>query len=76
MEKFIRVVVTKELEGAQYGLQIEMRDCLASLYNFEEEKKALEKLVESFQEKYLKKNSLVPYDFLHLRKLWRYLDLP
>jgi chalcone isomerase len=47
VEKFIRVVVIKELEGAQYGLQIEMRDCLAFLYKFEE-KKELEKLVEFF----------------------------
>lgn len=66
VEKFIRVVAIKELKGAQYGLQLEnaVRDRLAAIDKFEEEEEeALEKLVEFFQGKYLKKNSLITYHF-------------
>jgi len=66
VDKFIRVVVIKELKGAQYGLQLEnaVRDRLAAIDKFEEEEEeALEKLVEFFQGKYLKKNSVIGYHF-------------
>ncbi|KAB2611413.1 chalcone--flavonone isomerase 3 [Pyrus ussuriensis x Pyrus communis] len=46
-EKFIRVVVTKEIKGSQYGVQIESaaRDRLAADDKYEEEEEALEKVL-------------------------------
>lgn len=66
VEKFVRIVVIKELKGAQYGVQIEsaLRDRLAADDKYEEEEEeALEKIVEFFQSKYLKKNSVITYHF-------------
>lgn len=64
VEKFIGVVIIKELKGAQYGLNIEMKDRLAAIDEFEEdEKEGLEKLVEFFQGKYLNKKSLITFNF-------------
>nr|AIQ85030.1 chalcone isomerase [Taxus chinensis] len=66
VEKFIRVVVIKELKGSQYGLQLEnaVRDRLVAIDKYEdEEEEALAKAVEFFQGKYLKKNSVITYHF-------------
>lgn len=62
----MRIVVIKELKGAQYGVQIEsaLRDRLAADDKYEEEEEeALEKIVEFFQSKYLKKHSVITYHF-------------
>lgn len=62
----MRVVVIKELKGAQYGVQLEsaVRDRLAADDKYEdEEEAALEKVVEFFQSKYLKKNSIITFHF-------------
>ncbi|KAL5974784.1 Chalcone isomerase-like protein 2 [Asimina triloba] len=61
VEKFIRVVIIKEIKGSQYGVQLEsaVRDRLAADDKYEEEEEeALEKLVEFFQSKYFKKHSI------------------
>ena len=66
-EKFLRVVVIKEIKGSQYGVQLEsaVRDRLAADDKYEEEEEeALEKVVEFFQSKYFKKDSLITYYFL------------
>lgn len=66
VEKFIRLVVIKEIKGAQYGVQIEssVRDRLAAEDKYEdEEEEALEKVVEFFQSKYFKKHSAITYHF-------------
>lgn len=66
MEKFLRVVVIKELKGAQYGVQLEsaVRDRLAADDKYEdEEEAALEKVVEFFQSKYFKKDSIITFHF-------------
>ena len=66
VEKVIRLVVIKEIKGAQYGVQIEtaVRDRLAADDKYEdEEEAALEKIVEFFQSKYFKKNSVITYHF-------------
>ncbi|KAM1077957.1 hypothetical protein ACFX15_024578 [Malus domestica] len=46
-EKFIRVVVTKEIKGSQHGVQIEsaVRDRLGADDKYEEEEEALEKVL-------------------------------
>ncbi|XP_057869559.1 chalcone isomerase-like protein 2 [Cryptomeria japonica] len=66
VEKFIRVVVIKEIKGSQYGLQLEnaVRDRLVAIDKYEdEEEEALAKVVEFFQGKYMKKNSVITYHF-------------
>ncbi|XP_058075349.1 chalcone isomerase-like protein 2 [Magnolia sinica] len=66
VEKFIRVVVIKEIKGSQYGVQLEsaVRDRLAAVDKYEEEEEeALEKIVEFFQAKYFKKNSIITFHF-------------
>ncbi|XP_057737210.1 chalcone isomerase-like protein 2 [Arachis stenosperma] len=66
VEKVIRLVVIKEIKGAQYGVQIEtaVRDRLAADDKYEDEEEAeLEKIVEFFQSKYFKKNSVITYHF-------------
>ncbi|XP_021638422.2 chalcone isomerase-like protein 2 isoform X2 [Hevea brasiliensis] len=66
VDKLIRVVVIKEIKGSQYGVQLEsaVRDRLAADDKYEEEEEeALEKIVEFFQSKYLKKHSVITYQF-------------
>ncbi|CAK8567773.1 unnamed protein product [Lathyrus sativus] len=66
VEKVIRLVVIKEIKGAQYGVQIEtaVRDRLAADDKYEdEEEEALEKTIEFFQSKYFKKYSVITYHF-------------
>ncbi|KAJ7959539.1 Chalcone-flavonone isomerase family protein [Quillaja saponaria] len=66
VEKFLRVVVIKEIKGSQYVVQLEsaVRDRLAADDKYEdEEEAALEKIVEFFQSKYLKKNSIITFHF-------------
>lgn len=66
MEKFIRLVVIKEIKGSQYGTQIEtaVRDRLAADDKYEEEEEeALEKVVEFFQHYYFKKDSVITFHF-------------
>ena len=66
VEKFLRVVVIKEIKGSQYGVQLEsaVRDRLAAVDKYEEEEEeTLEKVVEFFQSKYFKKNSIITYHF-------------
>ncbi|XP_039055408.1 probable chalcone--flavonone isomerase 3 [Hibiscus syriacus] len=67
VEKFLRVVMIKEIKGSQYGVQLEsaVRDRLAADDKYEEdEEDALEKVVEFFQTKYFKKDSIITYHFL------------
>nr|ACM62743.1 chalcone isomerase [Garcinia mangostana] len=66
VEKFLRVVIIKEIKGSQYGVQLEssVRDRLAEEDKYEEEEEeALEKIVEFFQSKYLKKHSVITFHF-------------
>lgn len=56
----------KEIKGSQYGVQLEsaVRDRLAADDKYEEEEEAaLEKVIEFFQSKYLKKDSVITYHF-------------
>ncbi|KAK6932914.1 Chalcone isomerase [Dillenia turbinata] len=65
-DKVLRVVVIKEIKGSQYGVQLEsaVRDRLAADDKYEEEEEeALEKVVDFFQSKYFKKNSVIIYTF-------------
>lgn len=66
VEKFLRIVVIKEIKGSQYGVQLEsaVRDRLAADDKYEEEEElALEKVVEFFQSSYLKKDSVITVFF-------------
>ncbi|CAA3017263.1 chalcone isomerase [Olea europaea subsp. europaea] len=66
VDKFVRVVVIKEIKGSQYGVQLEsaVRDRLAAVDKYEdEEEAALEQVVEFFQSKYFKKNSVLTFYF-------------
>nr|AGE10598.1 chalcone isomerase [Lonicera japonica] len=66
VDKCLRVVVIKEIKGSQYGVQLEsaVRDRLAAADKYEEEEEeALEQLVEFFQSKYFKKDSVITYTF-------------
>nr|WSP03317.1 chalcone isomerase [Euphorbia maculata] len=66
VEKLIRVVVIKEIKGSQYGVQLEssVRDRLAEVDKYEDaEEEALEKVVEFFQSKYFKKDSVITFHF-------------
>ncbi|PIA32460.1 hypothetical protein AQUCO_04500219v1 [Aquilegia coerulea] len=65
-EKFLRIVVIKEIKGSQYGVQLEsaVRDRLAADDKYEEEEEeVLEKVVEFFQSRYLKKHSIITFSF-------------
>ncbi|KAI3458463.1 hypothetical protein Pfo_015126, partial [Paulownia fortunei] len=66
VEKFVRVVVIKEIKGSQYGVQIEsaVRDRLAEQDKYEEEEEeALDQVVDFFQSKYFKKDSVLTFYF-------------
>ncbi|XP_020252084.1 probable chalcone--flavonone isomerase 3 [Asparagus officinalis] len=66
VEKYFRVVVIKEIKGAQFGVQIEtaLRDRLVSADKYEDDEEAeLEKIVEFFQTPYFKKGSVVTFYF-------------
>lgn len=59
-------MIIKEIKGSQYGVQLEsaVRDRLAADDKYEEEEEAaLEKVVEFFQSKYFKKDSVITYHF-------------
>lgn len=65
-DKLLRIVVIKEIKGAQYGVQVEsaVRDRLAEADKYEdEEEAALDQVVEFFQSKYLKKDSVITFNF-------------
>lgn len=62
----VRVVVIKEIKGSQYGVQLEntVRDRLAEEDKYEEEEEeALEQVVDFFQSKYFKKDSVITFHF-------------
>ncbi|KAI3902848.1 hypothetical protein MKX01_011748 [Papaver californicum] len=66
VEKYVRVVVIKEIKGSQYMLQLEswVRDELAAADKYEdEEEESLEKVIEFFQSKYLKQHSVISFHF-------------
>ncbi|KAF5738409.1 hypothetical protein HS088_TW13G01308 [Tripterygium wilfordii] len=66
VDKFLRVVTIKEIKGSQYVVQLEseVRDRLAEIDKYEEEEEeALEKIVEFFQSKYFKKDSVITFYF-------------
>ncbi|KAK3022386.1 hypothetical protein RJ639_047360 [Escallonia herrerae] len=66
VDKHLRVVVIKEIKGSQYGVQLEsaVRDRLAADDKYEEEEEAaLEQIVEFFQTKYFKKDSVITFTF-------------
>nr|BBA68559.1 enhancer of flavonoid production 3 [Nemophila menziesii] len=66
VDKFLRIVVFKEIKGSQYGVQLEssVRDRLAEVDKYEEdEEEALEKVVEYFQSLYFKKDSIITFYF-------------
>ncbi|XP_074365648.1 putative chalcone--flavanone isomerase 3 isoform X2 [Apium graveolens] len=65
-DKVLRIVVIKEIKGSQYGVQVEsaVRDRLAEADKYEdEEEAALDQIVEFFQSKYLKKDSVITFNF-------------
>ncbi|XP_065869864.1 chalcone isomerase-like protein 2 [Euphorbia lathyris] len=65
-EKLVRVVIIKEIKGSQYGVQLEssVRERLAEVDKYEEdEEEELEKLVQFFQSKYFKKDSVITFHF-------------
>ncbi|RZC63001.1 hypothetical protein C5167_024780 [Papaver somniferum] len=66
VEKYVRVVVIKEIKGSQYMLQLEswVRDELAAADKYEdEEEESLDKVIEFFQSKYLKQHSVITFHF-------------
>ncbi|KAF3327365.1 chalcone isomerase [Carex littledalei] len=66
VEKLFRVVVIKEIKGAQYGVQLEsaVRERLVAVDKYEEEEEeALEKVTDFFQIKYFKPDSVVTFSF-------------
>ncbi|XP_071690250.1 chalcone isomerase-like protein 2 [Rutidosis leptorrhynchoides] len=66
VDKYLRIVVIKEIKGSQYGVQLEssVRDRLAAEDMYEEEEEiALEQIVEFFQSIYLKKDSVLTFSF-------------
>ncbi|WOH03255.1 hypothetical protein DCAR_0522651 [Daucus carota subsp. sativus] len=65
-DKFLRIVVIKEIKGSQYGVQVEsaIRDRLAEVDKYEEEEEAaLDQVVQFFQSKYFKKDSVITINF-------------
>ncbi|XP_076897958.1 chalcone isomerase-like protein 2 [Bidens hawaiensis] len=66
VDKYLRIVSIKEIKGAQYGVQLEtaVRERLVNDDKYEdEEEAALEEVVEFFQSKYFKKDSVITYSF-------------
>uniref|UniRef100_A0A251U625 Chalcone-flavonone isomerase family protein n=2 Tax=Helianthus annuus TaxID=4232 RepID=A0A251U625_HELAN len=66
VDKYLRIVAIKEIKGSQYGVQLEssVRDRLAADDKYEEEEEAaLEQIVEFFQSKYFKKDSVITFSF-------------
>ncbi|KAI3778061.1 hypothetical protein L2E82_07057 [Cichorium intybus] len=66
VDKFLRIVVIKEIKGSQYGVQLEsaVRDRLAADDKYEEEEEeALTEIVEFFQLHYFKKDSVLTFSF-------------
>ncbi|KAL3524059.1 hypothetical protein ACH5RR_016893 [Cinchona calisaya] len=66
VDKLLRIVVIKEIKGSQYGVQLEsaVRDRLAADDKYEEEEEAaLEQVIEFFQPKYFKKDSVLTFYF-------------
>ncbi|GAV89280.1 LOW QUALITY PROTEIN: Chalcone domain-containing protein, partial [Cephalotus follicularis] len=66
VEKCMRVVVIQKIKGSQYGVQL-VKCCEGPVGNDKyekEEEEALERVVESFQSKYSKKNCAIAYHFL------------
>ncbi|KMZ71996.1 Chalcone isomerase [Zostera marina] len=63
LEKALKVVVIKEIEGSQYGVQLQnsVRGRLVEVDWYEEEE--LDKLTDFFQSKYMKKDSVIPFSF-------------
>lgn len=62
----MRIVVIKEIKGSQYGVQLEsaVRERLVEVDKYEDEEEvALEKVVEFFQSKYFKKDSIITFHF-------------
>ncbi|XP_020685122.1 probable chalcone--flavonone isomerase 3 [Dendrobium catenatum] len=69
VEKVFRIVVIKEIKGSQYGVQLEsaVRNQFAALdHDEEEEEEALEKVTKFFQSLYLKKGSVITFNFAAL----------
>lgn len=65
-DKFVRIVVIKEIKGSQYGVQVEsaVRDRLVEVDKYEdEEEAALDQVVQFFQSKYFKKDSVITFTF-------------
>nr|AIU39024.1 chalcone isomerase 2 [Narcissus tazetta subsp. chinensis] len=65
-EKYFRVVIIKEIKGAQFGLQLEsaLRDRLVSVDRYEEEEEEqVEKIAHFFQAPYFKRGSVITYHF-------------
>lgn len=66
VDKFLRIVVIKEIKGSQYGVQVEsaVRDRLAEDDKYEEEEEAaLDQVVQFFQSKYFKKDTVITFTF-------------
>ena len=66
VEKLVRLVVIKEINGSQYRARLEssVRDRLAAKDKYEEEEeKALEKVVAFFQLQYFNSNSVITFHF-------------
>lgn len=66
VEKFVRIVVIKEIKGSQYGVQLEsaVRERLAEMDKYEEEEEdTLQQVVHFFQSKYFKKDSVITFTF-------------
>ncbi|CAH1430723.1 unnamed protein product [Lactuca virosa] len=66
VDKYLRIVVIKEIKGSQYGVQLEsaVRDRLAADDKYEEEEEeALNQIVEFLQVKYFKKDSVLTFSF-------------
>ncbi|GFP86618.1 probable chalcone--flavonone isomerase 3 [Phtheirospermum japonicum] len=66
VDKLVRVVVIKEIKGSQFGVQIEsaVKDRLAEVDKYEEEEEeALEQVLDFFQSKYFKTNTVLTFYF-------------
>uniref|UniRef100_A0ACD5YHV7 Uncharacterized protein n=1 Tax=Avena sativa TaxID=4498 RepID=A0ACD5YHV7_AVESA len=66
VEKFLRLVVIKEIKGSQYGVQLEssVRDRLVAVDRYDDdEEEALEKVADFFQSKYFRPGSVVTFHF-------------
>ncbi|KAL0914924.1 hypothetical protein M5K25_015314 [Dendrobium thyrsiflorum] len=70
VEKVFRIVVIKEIKGSQYGIQLvsAVRNQFAALDHCEEEEEeeALEKITNFFESIYLKKGSVITFNFAAL----------